>query len=140
MLWMHPSLYSTTFPTLKMIHPDILQLQQIMTCLSIVLAKVVGYCLMPPSLFNQAEINDLIRDLNLPKQSSELLASRLQEKHVLHPGTNITFYRNREQEFFQFFTASDGLVYFRDLKSLLKAMGLTQYKDEERRLFIAGSK
>jgi len=31
---------------------------------------------LPPSLFDQAEINDLICDLNLPKQSSELLASR----------------------------------------------------------------
>jgi len=47
---------------------------------------------LPPSLFDQAKTNDLIRDLNLPKQSSELLASRLQEKHLLHPGTNITFY------------------------------------------------
>jgi len=111
-----------------------------MTCLSIGLAKVIGYCLMPPSLFDQAEINDLIRDLNLPKQSSELLASRLQVKHLLHPGTNVTFYRNREQEIFQFFTSTVGLVYFHDLKSLLEAMGLTQYKDEEWRLFIAGSK
>ena len=111
-----------------------------MTCLSIVLAKVVGYCLMPPSLFDQTEIYNLIRDLNLPKQSSELLASSLQGKHLLHPGTNITFYRNREQEFFQFFTSSDGLVYFHDLKSLVEAMGLTQYKDEEWRLFIDGSK
>ena len=59
--------------------------------------------LLPASLFDQAEINDLICDLNLPKQSSELLASRLQEKHVIHPGTNtVTFYRNREQEFFHF--------------------------------------
>jgi len=96
--------------------------------------------LLPFSLFDQAEINDLIRDFNLPKQSSELLASRLQEKHLLHPGTYITFYLNREQEFFQFFTSSDGLVYFRDLKSLLEAMGLTQYKDEEWRLFIDGWK
>jgi len=54
--------------------------------------------LLPASLFDQAEIIDLILDLNLPKQSSELLASRLQEKHVLHPGTNIiTFYRQRKQ-------------------------------------------
>jgi len=136
MLWMHPSLYSAIFPTLKMIHSDILQLQQMMTCLSIVLAKVVGYCLMPPSLFDQAERNDLIRDLNLPKQSSELMASRLQEKHLLHPGTNITFYRNREQDIFRFFTSNDGLVYFHDLKSLLEAMGLTQYKYEEWTLFI----
>jgi len=88
----------------------------------IVLAKVVGYCLMPPSLFDQAETNDLICDFNLPKQSSELLASRLQERHLLHPGTNVTFYRNREQEIFQFFASSDDLVYFHHLKSLLEAM------------------
>jgi len=31
-------------------------------------------------------------------------------------------------------------MYFHDLKSLLEAMGLTQYKDEEWRLFIAGLK
>jgi len=54
--------------------------------------------LLLASLYDQAEINDLIRDLNLPiKQSSELLASSLQEKHLLHPGTNVTFYRNKEQ-------------------------------------------
>ena len=45
-----------------------------------------------------------------------------------------------EQENFQFFTSSDGLVYFHGLKSFLEAMGLTQYKDEEWRLFIDGSK
>jgi len=53
--------------------------------------------LLLASLLDQSETNDLIRDLNLPKQSSALLASRLQEKHLLHPGTNITFYRNRDQ-------------------------------------------
>jgi len=47
--------------------------------------------LLPASLFDQSEIHVLIRDMYLPKQSSELLASRLQEMHVLHPGTNITF-------------------------------------------------
>ena len=33
-----------------------------------------------PSLFSQAELNDLVRDLYLPKMSAELLASRLKEK------------------------------------------------------------
>ena len=33
-----------------------------------------------PLLFNQSELNDLVRDLNLSKHASELLASRLQEK------------------------------------------------------------
>ena len=33
-----------------------------------------------PKLFTQGELSDLIRDLNLSKQASELLASRLKEK------------------------------------------------------------
>ena len=33
-----------------------------------------------PQLFSQGELNDLTRDLNLSKESSELLASRLKEK------------------------------------------------------------
>ena len=32
------------------------------------------------SLYNRSEFNDLIRDLNFPKQSAEALASRLREK------------------------------------------------------------
>ncbi|KAI6651424.1 hypothetical protein LOD99_5231 [Oopsacas minuta] len=46
-----------------------------------------------PSLFNQAELNDLIRDLDLSKESSELLPSRLKEKNLLHQGTKVTLYR-----------------------------------------------
>ena len=33
-----------------------------------------------PQIFSQAELNDLIRDLNLSKKSSKLLTSRLKEK------------------------------------------------------------
>ena len=33
-------------------------------------------------LFTQAELNDLVRKLDLPKSSAELLGSRLKEKHV----------------------------------------------------------
>jgi hypothetical protein len=54
--------------------------------------------------FDQNELSDLIRDLNLSKESSELLASRLNEKNVLHPGTKITFYRRREKDLLPFFT------------------------------------
>jgi hypothetical protein len=41
--------------------------------------------------FDQSDLSDLIRDLNLSKDSSELLVSRLKEKNVLQPGTKITF-------------------------------------------------
>ena len=40
-----------------------------------------------PDQFNQEELNDLIRDLNLSKESSELLASRLNENNCLSPET-----------------------------------------------------
>jgi hypothetical protein len=42
--------------------------------------------------FDLNELSDLIRDINLSKDSSELLVSRLKEKNVLQPGTKITFY------------------------------------------------
>ncbi|GFV66831.1 uncharacterized protein TNCV_4303921 [Trichonephila clavipes] len=48
-----------------------------------------------PQPFNQKELSDLVRDLNLPKEASEILASRLKEKKLLTPETNITFYRTR---------------------------------------------
>lgn len=41
--------------------------------------------------------SDLINDLNFSKESSELLAPRFNEKNLLHPGTNITFYHNRSK-------------------------------------------
>ena len=43
-----------------------------------------------PKLFNQGELNDLVRDLNLPKKSAELLASRLNEKNLLQKGTKVS--------------------------------------------------
>ena len=65
------------------------------------------------SLFNQWELSDLARDLNLSKLSSELLDSRMQEKRLLHAGTSVTFYRYREKDLIQYFTSDDGLVYCR---------------------------
>ncbi|GBL81380.1 hypothetical protein AVEN_143679-1 [Araneus ventricosus] len=36
-----------------------------------------------PQLFSQSELNDLVRDLGLPKNSAELLGSRLNEKKII---------------------------------------------------------
>ena len=43
-----------------------------------------------PKLFTQDELNDLSRDLNLSKESAQLLGSRLRDHNLLAPGT--TFY------------------------------------------------
>ncbi|KAI6660792.1 Kinetochore protein NDC80-like [Oopsacas minuta] len=40
--------------------------------------------------FNQSELNDLVRDLDLPKQAAELLASRLKEKQVLDRSVKVS--------------------------------------------------
>ncbi|GBM59199.1 hypothetical protein AVEN_171251-1 [Araneus ventricosus] len=42
-----------------------------------------------PKPFTHSELNDLVRDLNFPKDSSEVLGSRLEEKNLLAPGAVI---------------------------------------------------
>ncbi|KAJ8704316.1 hypothetical protein PYW08_013040 [Mythimna loreyi] len=54
-----------------------------------------------PKPFTQKELNDLIRDLELSKESAEVLASRLKEKNLLTTGTkeavnDITTIQNEE--------------------------------------------
>ena len=48
-----------------------------------------------PHRITQGELNDLIRDLDLPKKPAELLGSRLQGWNLLAPGTKISVYRRR---------------------------------------------
>ena len=40
-------------------------------------------CSIEPNRVNQDDLSDLIRDLDLPKESAELLASRLKERNFL---------------------------------------------------------
>ena len=64
-----------------------------------------------PQLFSQGKLNDLTKDLNLSKESSAFLASRLKEKNLLQPGTFITFYRKRHIDFLPYFTRENNIVY-----------------------------
>ena len=68
-----------------------------------------------PILFNQEELSDLIRDLNLSKESSELLASRLNDRNLLRQGTKVTFYRTRDDEFLRFFEELPDFVFCIDI-------------------------
>ncbi|KAF2899354.1 hypothetical protein ILUMI_06819, partial [Ignelater luminosus] len=64
-----------------------------------------------PQLFSQNELSDLIRDQNLSKQATELLASRLKEKNLLQPEVTITAYRTREKEILSYFSDDEKLIY-----------------------------
>ena len=93
-----------------------------------------------PILFNREELSDLIRDLNLSKESSELLASRLHNRNLLQQGTKITFYRTRDDEVLKFFEELTDFVFCIDIHGHLLKLGVNEIKPEERRLFIDSSK
>ena len=48
--------------------------------------------LSAPELFSQTELNDLVHDLGLSKKAEEMLASRLQEKHLLDDSAKVSYF------------------------------------------------
>ena len=76
----------------------------------------------------------------MPKESVELLASRLQEKHLLKTGTSVSFYCNKKEKLRKYFHSDGQLVYYTDVKGLLLAMSLPAYRSNDWRRFIDSSK
>ncbi|XP_071054071.1 uncharacterized protein [Onthophagus taurus] len=93
-----------------------------------------------PELFDQDSLDDLIRDLILSKDSAELLASRLKERHMLLPGTKITAYRRRDEEFLKYFSSENSLVYCNDIEGLINTYQVDVYKSDDWLLFTDSSK
>ena len=67
-----------------------------------------------PLIFNQAELFDMIRDLKLAKETSEVIASWMHEKNFQR-GTGITFYRTREKALLPYFSRENNLVFCNDV-------------------------
>jgi hypothetical protein len=57
----------------------------------------------PIDKLTQSELNDLIRELQLTKEKSELLGSMLHEKNMLAFGVKFSWYRNGEIEFIKYY-------------------------------------
>jgi hypothetical protein len=91
----------------------------------------------PIDKFTQSELSDLIRELQLTKEKSELLGSRLREKNMLAFGVKFSWYRNREKEFRKYYAQEDQLVFCTDISNLLHQLG---YGPTTWRLFIDSSK
>jgi hypothetical protein len=96
----------------------------------------------PVDKFTQSELNDLIRDLQLTKEMSELLGSRLREKNMLASGVKFSWYRNCEKEFRRYYAQEDQLVFCMDIRNLLHKLGEREYTYDSStwRLFIESSK
>lgn len=91
-----------------------------------------------PHLLTQTELNELVRDLELTKEKSELLASRLKQWHLLNKETNGTVYRKRHELLSVYFEKGDILCYCKDIDGLLNALNIV-HKVDEFRLFIDAS-
>jgi hypothetical protein len=89
-------------------------------------------------MITDGELNDLIVDLELPKNKAELLASKLQGWNVLHHTVKVTF-RTRNHEFEQFFKTVGYFIYCKDIVGLMYAMHMRQSPGRWR-IFIDASK
>ena len=64
-----------------------------------------------PKPFNQAEINDFVKNLTLPKTSALILGSRLKAKRMLSTDTTFAWCKHLENEYIRFFAKEHSLVY-----------------------------
>ena len=92
-----------------------------------------------PHLISYEDLNDLVRDLNLTKSNSKLLASRLQQSNLLVPDTKVSFYRQKSQDLISHFSTDGELCYCNDVSALCQSNGMI-HDQTNRRLFIDSSK
>ena len=91
------------------------------------------------TLFHQKDLNDLARDLDITKEKSEILASRLQKCNLLASGVKVTEYCQRSQHLAGFYSTEGELCYCNDIPELFYTLKL-DYNSSDWRLFINASK
>ena len=69
-------------------------------------------------LFYQPELDDLVRNLNLPKAFALIPGSRLRVKRMLCTDTTFVWFKHREREYIRFFSMEHSLVYCVDIQHL----------------------
>jgi len=73
--------------------------------------------------YEKGIFDDLVRDLNLSKKEAELLGFRLQGWNLLLRDTEICFFRNRQNEFREFFSQEKDMVFCNYVFSVTEALG-----------------
>jgi hypothetical protein len=88
-----------------------------------------------PHLLQQAELNDLIRDLQLSKEKSELLASRLKEWNLLERGTTVSYFRTRHVKLAFFYAMENDICFCTDVNGVMHELGYDHVPDEWRLVY-----
>ena len=92
-----------------------------------------------PHLLTQGELNDLVQDLKLSKKQAELLGSRLRGWNLLQKDTKVCFFHNRQEEFQDFYSEENDLVYCNNICAVMDVLD-HEHKTTEWRLLIDSSK
>ena len=96
-------------------------------------------CSCEPHLLTQDELNDLVRDLKFSKTQAELLGSKLRGWNLLQKDTRVCFFLNRQEEFQDFYSEENDLVYCNNIRAVMDILD-HERKTTEWRLFIDSSK
>ena len=91
-----------------------------------------------PHFPNQAELNDLIRDLGLTKSKAELLTSRLKQWNLLDESCQVTKQRQGHDIFSQYFTLDEKVCYCHDINGLFEEVEFP-YDPSDWQLFMDSS-
>jgi len=91
-----------------------------------------------PHLLTQGGLNDIVHDLNLPKKQAELLGSRLKGQNLMCQDTKVCFYSRCHEEFKDFFSQEDGVVFCNDVWSVVDVLG-HKYNPDQWHMFIDSS-
>ena len=88
--------------------------------------------------FNQAELNNLVRELRLSKECAQLLGLRLEQRNLLESCTEYNFYGNRQIHFQEFFTSDEKFsqVYCKNISNLIEVFFNYSYNPKDWKLYI----
>ena len=73
-------------------------------------------------MLTQGDLNDFVRDLNLSKKQAELPGSRFKEWTLLNRDAEIRVFRNRRNEFKEFFSRKR-FDFCKDICSVIETLG-----------------
>ena len=92
-----------------------------------------------PHPLTQGNFSDLVRGLNLSEKQAELLGSRSKGCNLFHKDTEMYCIRYSQNEFKEFFSPGNHLLFCNDVFTVMDALG-HQHDPTEWRLFTESSK